>query len=139
MEQEKSDIGLLFWKGLEGTLEKEEEVKHLGGGVYVMISSKYPTVDIRHFWKPKGSDKPVATKRGIALNKYKWERLCVAMQVMRDFVPELEEACICRFSHPNELELLACKECSPFEEEKLDESPNQEGNFELMNIDVVSR
>jgi len=94
-----------------------QEVKHLGGGVFITISSIYPTVDIRHFWKPKGSDIPVATKRGISLKKYKWERLCVAMQVMRDFAPELEEACICRFSHPNELELLACKECSPFEEE----------------------
>ena len=108
-------------------------------GIKTRISNKMLRHDIRHFWKPKGSDKPVATKRGIALNKYKWERLCVAMQVMRDFVPGLEEACICRFPHPNDLELLACKECSPFEEEKLDESPNQEGNFELMNIDVVSR
>jgi hypothetical protein len=39
--------------------------------VYVTVGEKFPTVDIRHFWIPIDSDKPVPSKRGIALNQYK--------------------------------------------------------------------
>jgi len=41
---------------------------------------------------------------------------------------------ICLFTHPNKIELVACKECYPFENEQEQEleSPNQEGNFQLM-------
>jgi hypothetical protein len=56
--------------------------------------SKVPTMDIRHFWKPLDSDKPVATGKGVALSKHKWDRLCDTMQVMREFVPELDHACV---------------------------------------------
>jgi 7-cyano-7-deazaguanine synthase in queuosine biosynthesis len=58
----------------------------------------------------------VATGKGVALSKHKWDRLCDTMQVMREFVPELDQACSCYYSHQNELESISCKECSPCEE-----------------------
>ena len=55
------------------------------------------------------------------------------MELIRDFVPELDQASICCESHSNEGELSACKECSPFNEDEEDYiSPNQEGNFQIM-------
>lgn len=52
---------------------------------------------------------------------------------MREFVPELDQACICYYSHQNELESISCNECSPFEEEDGQTviSPNQEGEFDM--------
>ena len=105
---------------------------HLGGGIQVTISAKYPTIDIRQFWKPKNSSKPVATRKGIALNRYKWERLCDVMSLIRDFVPELKQSIICCESHTSEIELSDCKECSPFEDEREDTCQNQEGDFNIM-------
>lgn len=112
----KEVINDLQKKSIQGIL-KEEVTMHLGGAVYVTISPKFPTVDIRHFWKPDNSDTPVATKKGIALSKYMWERLTFVMQVMRDFVPELDKSCTCYYLHSNETEALSCKECFPFNEE----------------------
>lgn len=132
LEMKRHEISDLYGKALNGLLDDEEHIMHLGGGIYVTISSKYQTIDIRHFWKPDNSDKPVATKKGVALNLYKWERLCDVMELIRDFVPELDNAIICRESHSNEMELSACNECSPFEEDEEDHiSPNQEGNLQI--------
>ncbi|CAC5406997.1 unnamed protein product [Mytilus coruscus] len=109
--------------------------------------SKFPTVDIRHFWRPEDASKAVATKRGVALNKFKWERLCYVMDLMIDFVPELNSGVICEFTHDNEMGILACKECNPFPETEDHPVPeaandtlplpplldNQEGNPEIAN------
>ncbi|XP_052084376.1 uncharacterized protein LOC127721642 [Mytilus californianus] len=94
LEMKKGNIREQYQKSIEGKLE-DEVVMHLGGGVYVTINPKFPTIDIRHFWKPQDSDKPVATKREIVLTKTKWERLCLVMEMIRDFIPELDKACIC--------------------------------------------
>jgi hypothetical protein len=131
----KDGLNDIFKRSLAG---KEDEIytMHLGGGVYITINPRYPTMDIRHFWKPLDSDKPVATGKGVALSKHKWDRLCNTMQVMREFVPELDQACVCYYSHQNELESISCKECSPFEEEEEEEgwkvvSLNEEGEFDI--------
>jgi hypothetical protein len=59
----KDELNDIFKRSLAG---KEDEIytMHLGGGVYITINPKYPTMDIRHFWKPLDSDKPVATGKG---------------------------------------------------------------------------
>lgn len=131
LNNQKDFINNVFKLCLEGE-QVDEELIHLGGGVYVTLNSKYPTVDIRHFWKPQNSEKPVATKRGIALNNFKWQKLCDAMTVMTDYVPELTTAVICQETHNNELEMMSCSECYPFQEEEEEEiSQNQEGNFQI--------
>lgn len=148
MEGKKEEIDCLYKKSLEGKLDRDEYVMHLGGGIQITISFKYHVVDIRHFWKHEQSDKPVATKKGISLNQFKWERLCDIMELIRDFVPEIDQAYICTYSHNNEIELSACKECNPFglsdeEEEQqqdvayYDISPNQEGDFEIMKNALI--
>lgn len=129
----KDGLNDIFKRSLAGK-EGEIYTMHLGGGVYIAINPKYPTMDIRHFWKPLYSDKPVATGKGVALSKHKWDRLCDTMQVMREFGPELDQACVCYYSHQNELESISCKECSPFEEEEGGwkvVSPNEEGEFDI--------
>ena len=95
LEKKRQEITDIYEKASKGILDDEECVMHLGGGIYVTVSSKYPTIDIRQFWVPDNSNKPVATKKGVALNLYKWERLCDVMELIRDFVPELDQASIC--------------------------------------------
>ncbi|CAC5420795.1 unnamed protein product [Mytilus coruscus] len=147
LKSKKDEIDLKFKNGLDGKLE-EEDLIHLGGGVYITINPEFPTVDIRHFWRPQDAPKAVATKRGVALNKFKWERLCYVMDLMIDFVPELNSGVICEFTHDNEMGILACKECNPFPETDEDHPvpeaendtlplppllDNQEGNPEIAN------
>ena len=128
----KDEIDAMFMKSLSGE-EAQGYTLHLGGGVYVTADPKFPPVDIWHFWKPSDSDKPVPTRKGVALNKQKWKRLWDTIQIMRKFVPELN-TCVCYYSHQNELESLSCKECYPFEKEEeewKEVSPNQEGEFDI--------
>ncbi|CAC5379467.1 unnamed protein product [Mytilus coruscus] len=63
----KYNINNVFQLVLANEQQKEEEFVHLRGDVYVTLNSKYPTVDLRHFWKTEDSDNRVATTRGIAL------------------------------------------------------------------------
>lgn len=137
MEKKKDEINELFLAGLDGKLTSDEEKFHLGGGVYLTIGKQFPTVDIRHFWKPDDSNITVDTKRGIALNKSMWERLYDVMELIRDFVPELDGSVICYETHRNELEVAACKECSPFEQnqEHFQEiyPDDKERNFHIMS------
>ena len=136
LENKKEEIDKLYRLSLDGKLDIDEYVMHLGGGIQLTISAKFPTVDIRQFWKPEDSEKPRPTRKGNALNRFKWERLCEIMELIRVFVPELDQACICLESHPNEIELNACKECYPFDKPEENEhsyiSPNQE-DFEIMS------
>ncbi|CAC5359491.1 unnamed protein product [Mytilus coruscus] len=138
LESKRDEVDKLFKQSLNGKLEQEEWMLHLGGGIQITISEKFPTVDIRQFWQPKASDKARATKRGISLNKFKWERLCDVMDIIREFLPEIEQAEICYETHANELELTSCRECYPFDQddvegdEKDEVSLNQEGSLDIM-------
>lgn len=137
LERYKDEINELFTIRMEGEKTTEEEKIHLGGGLYVTISRKFPTVDLRHFWKPEDSNIPVPTKRGVALIQQMWKHLCEVMELIRDFVPELDHELICFDTHRNQNEQMACNECCLFEpkEEMFEEeeiSPNQEGDFRIM-------
>lgn len=133
LETQKDFIDSVFKLCLTGE-QVNEELIHLGGGVYVTLNSKYPTVDVRQFWKPEDKDKPIATKRGIPLNNIKWQKLCDSMKIMRDFVPELNSAVICRNTHNNQMEMFKCSECEPYHIDEDDDfvTQNQEGDFEIM-------
>jgi hypothetical protein len=57
---------------LQSHRSQEEEMKwHIGGGVYISLSPDFPTVDIRHYWKPDDANGPVPTKKGINLTRDK--------------------------------------------------------------------
>lgn len=96
--------------------ENGEVQWHIGGGVFVSLSPGYPTVDIRHFWKPDDAPEPIPTKKGVTLNGNKLARLRDALQEMHESVPELKDTELCMFSesHQNQLGMLNCPECTPF-------------------------
>ena len=52
LEKKRQEITDIYEKASKGILDDEECVMHLGGGIYVTVSSKYPTIDIRQFWVP---------------------------------------------------------------------------------------
>ncbi|CAC5426259.1 unnamed protein product [Mytilus coruscus] len=110
-------------QSLNGKLDKDEWILHLGGGIQITVSSKFPTVDFRQFWKPDESEKALPTKKGISLNRFKWERLCDVMDLIREFVPEIDLAHMCLKTHTDQLELESCKECNPFDQPKDNEDP----------------
>jgi delta-aminolevulinic acid dehydratase/porphobilinogen synthase len=85
----------------------------------------FPTVDIRHFWKPIDC----LQNGGIALNQYKWNGLQNVMEIIRDFVPELAPAVICEYTHHAQTGLLKCQECSPFIE---NDDMKEEANSKLI-------
>lgn len=73
-------------------------------------------VNIRHWWKPDDTTNPCPTKKGVILSKNKWKQLKDTMTVMRDFVPELNDASIgCTEDHENQMGMLQCPECNPFD------------------------
>ncbi|XP_052696294.1 uncharacterized protein LOC128174908 [Crassostrea angulata] len=97
--------------------KEEGEVQwHIGGGVFVSLSPGYPTVDIRHFWKPDDASEPIPTKKGVTLNRNKLARLTDALNEIHECVPELQDTELCMFSdsHQNQLGMLNCPECTPF-------------------------
>jgi menaquinone-dependent protoporphyrinogen IX oxidase len=92
---------------------------HVGGGVFVSLTPKYSTVDIRHYWKPPDADKPLHTKKGVCLNRIMFNRLKASLSELHDNVPELSDVELCMFSesHRNQEGMLSCLECTPFRNE----------------------
>lgn len=86
--------------------DSKEMKWHIGGGVYVSLNPGYPTVDIRHFWKPNDAVEPVPTRKGVTLNNQKLTRLLQVVEQVRECVPELNQTELCG--------MLSCPECSPF-------------------------
>jgi hypothetical protein len=135
LELNRDEINKVFQDGMSGKLEQNHELFiHLGGGVYVTVGENFPTVDIRHFWIPIDSDKPVPTKRGIALNQYKWNGLQNVMELIRAFVPELAPSVICKYTHHAQSDLLKCHECSSFIEN--DDVEEEDATFKLIGYDT---
>ncbi|XP_061191755.1 uncharacterized protein LOC133199995 [Saccostrea echinata] len=102
---------------LENHRNQQQQMKwHIGGGVYVSLTPEFPTLDIRHFWKPDDSKEPIPTKKGVTLTRSKFDRLRSAVFELREVVPELNDAQLCMLdeSHQNQLGVLICPECTPF-------------------------
>ena len=64
---------------------------HIGNDIFITVSKEYPTVDIRRFWKPSEGEDYRATKNGAALTIRRWNSLRDAQNIIRDFVPQLDE------------------------------------------------
>lgn len=105
---------------LETYWKQSAEIQwHVGGGVFVSLTPKYSTVDIRHYWVPPGADKPLHTKKGVCLDRFKFNRLKASLSELHDRVPELSDVDLCMFSesHKNQEGMLSCPECTPFKNE----------------------
>jgi hypothetical protein len=135
LEMNRDEINKVCQDGMSGKLEQNHELLiHLGGGVYGTVGEKFATVDIRHFWKPSSSDKPVPTKRGIALKQYTWNGLQNVIELIRDFVPEIASFVICEYTHHAQSDLLKCHECSPLIEN--DDVEEEDATFKLIGYDT---
>ncbi|XP_062604155.1 uncharacterized protein LOC134265975 [Saccostrea cucullata] len=102
---------------LETYWKQTEEIQwHVGGGVFVSLSPKQSTVDIRHYWKPNDAENPVHTKKGVCLNRAKFSKLQASLIELHDYVPELNDVELCTYSesHRNAEGMLSCPECTPF-------------------------
>lgn len=113
----KEDLDKYFQDYDKGTVPEEERSIHLGGGIYISINNKYPILNIRHWWKPDEDTDPRPTKEGVILTEAKWNQLKDVMSIIRDFVPELNDASVgCpELDYQNQLGMLRCKERNPFE------------------------
>ncbi len=86
---------------------------HLGGNVYVSVSNGYSCVDVRQFWIPPNEDELTATRKGIALKLFEWERFKSAAKAVDAFVPELISYDPCFLQLDHSTEEGTCKECNP--------------------------
>ncbi|KAK3107450.1 hypothetical protein FSP39_014931 [Pinctada imbricata] len=112
---------------------------HVGGGVFVSLSPGYPTVDIRHFWKPDDAPEPIPTKKGVTLNRNKLAKLRDALEEMHESVPELKDTELCMFSesHQNQFGMLKCPECTPFGYNDQDNMSTESSQADLQDTDPI--
>ncbi|VDI28321.1 ATP-dependent RNA helicase DDX58, partial [Mytilus galloprovincialis] len=70
---------------MEQCLTCSLESKHvidLGCSIYATVDPLYKTVDLRHFWIPPGKTKLQATRKGISLDKTKWNNVKEAFAIV---------------------------------------------------------
>jgi hypothetical protein len=84
---------------------------HIGGGLYVSITSGYNCIDLREFYFHKTKGFPCPGKRGIALRLQEWGNLKQVFQEINTTFPALVKTQPC--VHLN-LE-IGCHECRPFQ------------------------
>jgi hypothetical protein len=93
---------------------------HIGGKLYVSITSGYPCVDIRqHFYRKGHGVQP--TKTGIAIRLHEWVNLKTIMPEMYKKYPSLQttQPCSQQPDHQNMEVYVQCRECSPFHFEEM--------------------
>ena len=90
--------------------------RHIGGGVYISITSGYGTVDIRRFFMPKGNTEAKATRQGVPVKFVEWQDMAEIVKRINTTYVYLGTAtsCIQHDDHANQLGMLACLECNPF-------------------------
>src|SRR5437867_1314512 len=88
---------------------------HLGAGIYVSVSERYPGVSLRRYWLPEGQEEPIPTRNGIYLPANQWAALKIKLNELLTAFPGLAGAIVCSNSHGgNQMEFFGCRECAPF-------------------------
>ena len=86
-------------------------IQHIGGTWHVSLDSKFPTVDIRRWYKDaSGMVKP--TRVGIALTYSNWAKLKKAIVEVENEIPAMLAISLCW--HDSQVDRMLCNECSPF-------------------------
>jgi len=91
---------------------------HIGGTVYVSVTSGYSCVEIRRLYQPfddkDGEIKP--TKKGVALKFAEWSYLCSLIDIIHTAFSALATALPCYYDedHMSQVNWLSCLECNPF-------------------------
>jgi len=92
--------------------------EHIGGGVYVSVTSPYKCVDIRKFFLPYGLDinvdDPLPSKQGVSLRLDEWSDVCKLLpDIRREFAVLYVVPCCDRPEHDRQYP--CCTECYPFD------------------------
>jgi hypothetical protein len=87
--------------------------RHIGGNIYVSVSSKYHTVDIRQF--ANIDSELTATRVGIALHYAEWYFLNQSYKYIQEVLPLMKNLKHCSQTHDleNIEETFHCRECFP--------------------------
>lgn len=90
--------------------------KHLGGGIYVGVTTGVECVDLRRYFVPKESKDKLPTRNGIALKFGEWRKFIALETEIKKLSPTLLNAQPCSYdvSHSNQEAAMSCKECNPF-------------------------
>ena len=115
------DLKMIFddvTTALTDAIDGNKEVNfthHIGGNVYVTISTQWPTVNIRKWWIPENGDKVIPTRKGINLTSAEWDMIKKISKTLHIVVPELAYAlpCSMRGDHQNQEGMLRCSHCNP--------------------------
>jgi Transcriptional Coactivator p15 (PC4) len=89
---------------------------HIGGGIFVSVTTGFACVDIREFYWNKEKQTALPTKHGIAMNMQQWPRLKEINQLIQEHFPKLAKIELC--NHQTIDELFNCIECQPFKDLK---------------------
>ena len=87
-------------------------ISHIGGGIFVSVTTGFACVDIREFYWNKEKQTTLPTKHGIALNMQQWTRLKEINLLIKEQFPNLAKIELC--NHQTLDELINCFECHPF-------------------------
>lgn len=96
--------------------EKVDYMAHLGSNYHVSLCNAFPLVNIRRWFLPEDEQEIKPTRTGISLTLPQWEKLKMAMTVVRDILgDELEKVSFCELSdsHLGQMGYLTCSNCNP--------------------------
>lgn len=109
-------------KNLED-VKKDKDVDyrlHLGGNVYVSVTSPYRCINIRKFYFMRnvksGKKTLYPTREGVSLRFPEWAKLKNNLSEINFHLPvELDSVvpCYARQDHSNQMAMLECMECNP--------------------------
>jgi Transcriptional Coactivator p15 (PC4) len=107
---------LMFRDAVDISLTENTEMKrHMGGAFY--ICAKDQRVQIRRFYYNEEKKEERPTKEGIVLNQREWGRIKEIADIINDEYTDIafELPCFAESDHQNQLGMLACYECNPFQ------------------------
>ena len=87
--------------------------EHIGGGLYVSVTSGFYCVDFRKFFVPYGQQEIKPTRKGIALRIHEWAEMQKTIDTINNDFPCLATAlpCYLQIDHNSSFD---CRECYPF-------------------------
>ena len=99
-------------------LKKKEHVKlfvHLGGAIYISVTTGFKCVDIRRF-RQANNDQLLPTLDGLSLRLCEWNTLfsSVSKKMELDY-PAMNDVVLCAdgMGHNNQMGFIRCGECNP--------------------------
>ena len=90
--------------------------QHLGGILYVTVSTGVKCINIRKFYLPPHCKKEMPTRTGISLRIGEWDTLLDKINELHQQFPELKTAkpCFAQDNHLSPSVYNKCAECNPF-------------------------